>query len=61
MLLRNRNLDVLPPHLLLTLRARDTRRENARLDLRLHPFFEAALARVDQVLARRGRVAVGEL
>jgi hypothetical protein len=60
-LLRNRTLDVLPPHLLLTLRARDPRRENARLDLRLDPFFQAALARVDHVLARRGRVAVGEL
>jgi hypothetical protein len=36
-LLRNRNPDILPPHL------------------------QAALARVDQVLARRGRVAVGEL
>ena len=60
-LLRNRTLDIIPLHLLLTLRTQDTRRENARLNLRLDPFFQAFLARVSHVLARRGRVAVGEL
>lgn len=38
-LLRYSDLNITPPHLLLALRARDLRRENTRLDLRLDPVF----------------------
>ena len=59
--LRDSLLDIVPPHLLVTLRALDMRREHTDFDLRLDPSFQTALARVDQVLAREGRIAIGKL
>ena len=61
---RNNPLNIPPPHPTLALRAQYVRREGPparRLDLRLDPRFQAALAGVYQVLAFRGWVAVGEL
>lgn len=59
--LRDSLLDILLSHFLVTLWALKMRRGHTGFDLRLDPSFQAALARVDQVLAREGRIAIGKL